>query len=377
VSVWIPVIAAGGAAVLAAVAAVWGAKLQRKSGEEAAEAARESARAAQVSSDASTRSAKAAEDSVELNRVIAKETGSRADASALAERYQDAASQLGHDKAAVRLAGVYAMSRLADDWPDERQTCIDVLCAYLRLPWLRESKLVNDDMQVRRTIVSVINRHVAEDAKVSWATNDFDFTRAQLSDFLLERCTFAGRVTFSEAEFTGECKIDDVAFQGGASFAGCAIHDCVKLDDIRAGGRQQLTFAGARIAPDAELEITTNTKDPEDASRWQDYRSMKVEGKLKIRHTYSSFRQPPLDLDHTKLAGGCIEIVPTVSLTKDRRPRYPYRIMARDWKISPGSQILIPQEFIDNDTVHWAFVNSRPDIPVDVEMTFKVPTVDS
>jgi hypothetical protein len=31
------------------------------------------------------------------------------------------------------LAGVYAMSRLADDWTDQRQQCVDVLCAYLRL----------------------------------------------------------------------------------------------------------------------------------------------------------------------------------------------------------------------------------------------------
>ena len=36
---------------------------------------------------------------------------------------------------AVRLAGVYAMAGLADDWPENRQTCVDVLCAYLRLPY--------------------------------------------------------------------------------------------------------------------------------------------------------------------------------------------------------------------------------------------------
>jgi hypothetical protein len=27
------------------------------------------------------------------------------------------------------------MAGLADDWPENRQTCIDVLCAYLRLPY--------------------------------------------------------------------------------------------------------------------------------------------------------------------------------------------------------------------------------------------------
>ncbi|KAA0933706.1 hypothetical protein [Streptomyces apricus] len=36
----------------------------------------------------------------------------RADASQLADRYTTAAEQLGHDQAAVRLAGVYALARL-------------------------------------------------------------------------------------------------------------------------------------------------------------------------------------------------------------------------------------------------------------------------
>jgi hypothetical protein len=51
------------------------------------------------------------------------------------ERFATTAGQLGHDSPAVRLAGVYAMAGLADDWPAQRQTCIDVLCAYLRMPY--------------------------------------------------------------------------------------------------------------------------------------------------------------------------------------------------------------------------------------------------
>ena len=54
----------------------------------------------------------------------------------LNERFATAAGQLGDDKpAAVRLAGVYAMAGLADDWEENRQTCVDVLCAYLRMPY--------------------------------------------------------------------------------------------------------------------------------------------------------------------------------------------------------------------------------------------------
>src|SRR6516225_11958430 len=54
----------------------------------------------------------------------------------LNERFATAAGQLGSDKPpAVRLAGVYAMAGLADDWEANRQTCVDVLCAYLRMPY--------------------------------------------------------------------------------------------------------------------------------------------------------------------------------------------------------------------------------------------------
>ena len=54
----------------------------------------------------------------------------------LNERFATAAEQLGDDKPpTVRLAGVYAMAGLADDWPENRQTCVDVLCGYLRMPY--------------------------------------------------------------------------------------------------------------------------------------------------------------------------------------------------------------------------------------------------
>src|SRR5215472_11635622 len=54
---------------------------------------------------------------------------------ALNERFATAAVQLASDKPAVRLAGVYAMASLADDWEEHQQTCVDVLCAYLRTPY--------------------------------------------------------------------------------------------------------------------------------------------------------------------------------------------------------------------------------------------------
>ena len=48
------------------------------------------------------------------------------------ERFGKAAEQLASEQYAVKLAGVYAMATLADDWDDGRQTCVNVLCANLR-----------------------------------------------------------------------------------------------------------------------------------------------------------------------------------------------------------------------------------------------------
>jgi hypothetical protein len=47
------------------------------------------------------------------------------------ELYTKAADQLGSDKAPVRLAGLYALERLAQATPGQRQTVVNVLCAYL------------------------------------------------------------------------------------------------------------------------------------------------------------------------------------------------------------------------------------------------------
>ena len=71
----------------------------------------------------------------EREHARAEASAAREDAKLYAERFVSAADQLGSDKAAVRLAGVYAMASLADGWQAGQQTCIDVLCGYLRMPF--------------------------------------------------------------------------------------------------------------------------------------------------------------------------------------------------------------------------------------------------
>ena len=53
----------------------------------------------------------------------------------ITELYTKAVEQLGNDKAPVRLGGLYALERLAQDNPAQRQTIVNVICAYLRMPF--------------------------------------------------------------------------------------------------------------------------------------------------------------------------------------------------------------------------------------------------
>ena len=53
----------------------------------------------------------------------------------ITELYTKAVEQLGSDKAPVRLGGLYALERLAQDNREHRQTIVNVICAYLRMPF--------------------------------------------------------------------------------------------------------------------------------------------------------------------------------------------------------------------------------------------------
>ena len=172
----------------------------------------------------------------------------------LNERFATAADRLGSDKPpAVRLAGVYAMAGLADDWPENRQTCVDILCAYLRLPYdpdpgddatPADQATYRANREVRHTIIRLIGTHLRHDAAVSWQGLNLDFTGvvfdggdfggAQFSGGIVE-FGFAqfsgGMVLFTGAQFSGgTVNFTGAQFSGGmvnfagAQFSGGRVH---------------------------------------------------------------------------------------------------------------------------------------------------------
>jgi uncharacterized protein YjbI with pentapeptide repeats len=182
----------------------------------------------------------------------------------LNERFATAAGQLGSDKpSAVRLAGVYAMAGLADDWEENRQTCVDVLCAYLRLPYEpdpgEEAAGVQADRaaraeaaaqrlafrasrEVRHTVIRVITAHLSGDARDSWQGLNFDFTDVVFDGGDFRYAKFSGNVSFADAEFTGR-----VSF-AGAEFSA----DTVDFSYAKFSGGE-IDFDGAKFPGDVSF----------------------------------------------------------------------------------------------------------------------------
>ncbi|MFI1586912.1 pentapeptide repeat-containing protein [Streptomyces halstedii] len=161
------------------------------------------------------------------------------------ERFTTAVSQLGDTSPTVRLGGVHALAGLADDAPTRelRQTCIDVLCAFLRLPYTAESDLPPSDSaarhdylalrEARHTVIRLIRDHLRLPQKdpQSWQGHDFDFTSTVFDGGDLSEAKFSGGVvTFAEATFSGDgVNFGWTEFSGGivhfvdAKFSGCIV----------------------------------------------------------------------------------------------------------------------------------------------------------
>jgi hypothetical protein len=134
----------------------------------------------------------------------------------VSERFATACILLGHEAAAVRLAGVYAVGALSDDWPEQRQACIDVLCSYLRMPYQpipEERGFREGEREVRLSITRVIRDHLRIDAATAWYGYSFDFSGAV---FDCGDCFVAGSVDFRYATFGGgTVDLREAQFVGG------------------------------------------------------------------------------------------------------------------------------------------------------------------
>jgi len=213
----------------------------------------------------------AADARAHLERVAAATEADARDRRTI-DLYAKAADQLGSDKAPVRLAGVYALERLAQDNPDQRQMVVNLLCAYLRMPFepalrrpergssrigprtLRTAGSVgrvqgrDEELLVRKAVQRVLHQHVfAHGHSYAWFADpfdgqwpglndldgsfwpgiDLDLTGATLVDFSLfgaavasaefQHARFIGGGFFGGARFRFSADFTNARFEGGAA----------------------------------------------------------------------------------------------------------------------------------------------------------------
>lgn len=247
------------------------------------------------------------EQTLRLQRSAQTHTEMDAAERRVTELYVNAADQLGSDKAPVRLAGMYALERLAQDNPIHRQTIADVFSAYLRMPYTPPSSATADtaadavpaeataatpsqpdrletgrgdgdnattgrdpreERQVRLAAQRILARHLHstitgtegkdEPDPQYWCDIDLDFTGAFLENFSLDHCQvrrgsfanaiFTGTASFVGTTFTDTASFRDATFQGNAAFPKSTFHS-------------DATFAGASFNRWAEFTNVTFHRD--------------------------------------------------------------------------------------------------------------------
>ena len=188
----------------------------------------------------------------------------------ITELYTKAVEQLGNDKAPVRLGGLYALERLAQDNAAHRQTIVNVICAYLRMPFSPtdptsepEPEATEDlgepaakaetrtggngdtwqqERQVRLTAQRILAEHLRDDRARDqgsidppdsrfWPGIRFNLDGATLIDFNLENAVMAD-ANFAGAIFTGAARFGGAIFTGDTRFSRATFTYIAGFDEV-------------------------------------------------------------------------------------------------------------------------------------------------
>ncbi len=209
-----------------------------------------------------------ASDTAAHQRQLAEDARTDAAERRITELYTKAADQLGSEKTPIRLAGLYALERLAQNTPDQRQTIVNLLCAYLRLPYAlptgpelphwsspRAGEPSQDpppsgpgshaserELEVRKTAQRILSDHLypgdapGETRLEFWPGITLTLTGAVLCDFDFRGCR-VGNVRFGRARFAGWTRFEDVEFTGYAIFGGSTFDRSANFVRARFHGR--------------------------------------------------------------------------------------------------------------------------------------------
>jgi uncharacterized protein YjbI with pentapeptide repeats len=133
----------------------------------------------------------------------------------ITDRFNKAVEQLGSPEQTIRIGGIYALWRIANDSPDRDQRPIwNILCAFVRQPsYPHIAQISEEDNEInnmlRDDVQTILNLMGSEEAATSRANKayEMDLTGAELSKGILNRGNFSGG-NFTRANLSGSTLIN-------------------------------------------------------------------------------------------------------------------------------------------------------------------------
>lgn len=202
----------------------------------------------------------------------------REDNRLVSEEFSVATEKLGSDSAPVRLAGIYALERIGQNNPTQRQVIANVLCAYLRMPfhvdeqeWTKRIRgdATNEDavdvgvpqaatdlydfeseLQVRETAQRIIKKHLywpqgcKNPPDSFWGALEVDLSGATLVDFSLSDCRIQ-RLKMPYTKLVGLTGVDRSAIHDQLDMRNARICSGLTLQDSDCRGG--FTLFGAHL----------------------------------------------------------------------------------------------------------------------------------
>ena len=216
--------------------------------------------------------------------VIKYRTEQRETAGIADKKISAAVDQLGSDKASTRIAGVYALTDIADRYKDSyRQRVVDILCGYLRsdretYPLGADGKPATDqprsgdaDKAVESTILSVMRDHLRRkctddetgktivqtvDDDQLWCACTFDFRGATFHEAVdLTSSTFECVPNFRGTKFERNADFRGTHFTRDAHFDGA--HFTGNAYFRRTHFTRDAHFDGAHFTGNADFRVAT------------------------------------------------------------------------------------------------------------------------
>ncbi len=245
---------------------------------------------------------------------VADEVRYDAEQRRITEQYMQAVEQLGHEKAPVRLGGLYALDRLGRNHPEQRQVIAEVWCAYLRRRYMPPPEIIGeasreegeevaerdedqlkadaeaaDEYEVRMTAQRLLAGHLKDprpeeerddtrpdESEEYWHLEHLDLTGATLIDANFTDCRLptlnASRVHFCRdasfygAYFEGDAWFGGARFESGAWFGGVRFKDVAGFGEARFRGDAE--FGEAWFGDNAWFDEAWFERDADFGEAW-------------------------------------------------------------------------------------------------------------